>query len=178
MTGAQVTARRAVNGMLCFIFSIVFLMLTSGNVPWVMLVLFAGCGAITYLVINAPRPAFNMHAHFGDKTEFIVSVLRGTDATNCDRLRATFAARNAEATECAAHSNDTDKVRQPLGATLATCDEQAALSRDGRNLASGRRVRWCHLHLRAHRNGKARSPVFLIQRGIGVPRTDGDPANG
>lgn len=166
MTGAQVTARRAVNGMLCFIFSIVFLMLTSTHVPWIMLGLFAGCGALTYLVINAPLPAFDMQAHFGDKAEFIASVLRGTDATNCDRLRATYNARNAEANDCATHSNDTDTLRQPLGATLATVDQQAALSRTGRNLAAGRRIRWCHLHLRSHRNGKARSPVFIVQRGI------------
>ncbi len=137
MTGAQVTARRAVNGMLCFIFSIVFLMLTSDNVPWLMLGLFAGCGALTYLVINAPRPVFDMRAHFGDKSEFIALVLRGTDATNCDRLRATYIARNAEAPECAAHSNDTDTLRQSLGATLASVDQQDSLSRDGRDLAAG-----------------------------------------
>lgn len=178
MTGAQVTARRAVNGMLCFIFSIVFLMLTSAHVPWLMLGLFAGCGALTYMVINAPRPVFDLRAHFGDKADFIASVLRGTDATNCDRLRATYNARNAEANDCATHSNDTDTLRQSLGATLATVDQQDSLSRDGRDLAAGRRICGCNLQLCDHRDDQARSPVFAIQRAIDLQRTNGNVVNG
>lgn len=136
MTGAQVVARKAANGMLCFIFSITFLMLTSAVVPWPMLGLFAGCGALTFLVINRRTPAYDLAAHFGTNADFIASVLRGTDANNCDRLLATYTARVEAATGSAAPLNDLDSIRQLHGAEAATCIVQDAANRDGDNVAA------------------------------------------
>ena len=113
MTRAQGIARNAINGILCFVFPIIFLMLTSADVPWVMLILFSICWGATYYVVNTPTPAFDLEAVFGDRAGFIESVLRGSDATHCNRLRPTHIARNAEYDNVTAFHYP-NEVREPL----------------------------------------------------------------